>query len=330
MCCRDDLKYDIDGSFMNFPSISLSDTPEDTLENFFKMRADTIAKGVKGEGNKFACQHCKEWVKADWEFNSFITYVNMSFYPSPCQAHCCYCGLNGNLTNTTSTRVDESYKKLFDCLDIAKKYKLIEPTGIAFWQVSCGEITIHPYKKRIMQLVKGARTCYFTNGFIFDEDIARELHDNPLASINISIDAGTPETWYKVKGVNNFAKVLENLAKYSDSASTKEKITFKYIVMPDINDSNEDFLALTYIMKFFGINKLNIARDFSVSYAISNRVAYNSEKFIDKKLIASVARLIEICQIKGLDFVLSSLYTHEERLATKNLADKLLQAFLNR
>ena len=48
MCCRDDLKYDIDGSFMNFPSISLSDTPEDTLENFFKMRADTIAKGIKG------------------------------------------------------------------------------------------------------------------------------------------------------------------------------------------------------------------------------------------------------------------------------------------
>ena len=54
------------------------------------------------------------------------------------------------------------------------------------WQISTGEITIHPYKDRILDLVKNDRACFYTNAFIFDEKIAANLKVNPNSAINLS------------------------------------------------------------------------------------------------------------------------------------------------
>ena len=40
---------------------------------------------------------------------------------------------------------------------------------------------------------------FYTNAFIYDEDIANILKKNKNARLNISIDAGTPQTWKKIK-----------------------------------------------------------------------------------------------------------------------------------
>lgn len=62
----------------------------------------------------------------------------------------------------------------------------------AAWQVSCGEIAIHPYHDRILQLVRKKHAVFYTNCMKYDEAVAQNLHDNPKSSINFSIDAGTP------------------------------------------------------------------------------------------------------------------------------------------
>ena len=43
------------------------------------------------------------------------------------------------------------------------------------WQVTCGEISIHPYKKRFLELIEGRPALFFTNGFRYDEGIAQHI-----------------------------------------------------------------------------------------------------------------------------------------------------------
>lgn len=171
------------------------------------------------------------------------------------------------------------YEKIFELLQFAKKQKFIAPRGVAHYQISNGEIAIHPFKDHILDFVKVERACFFTNGVIFDEGIARELHDNPLASINISIDSGKPETWHKVKGVNNFIKVRENLVQYSKNCFHPNQITVKYIILPGINDDYEDFISCVNFINSLNISNLRISRDANVLTAMIKGNKVVTEKF---------------------------------------------------
>ena len=165
-----------------------------------------------------------------------------------------------------------------------------ESTGMiaadAIWQVASGEIAIHPYKDKILKLVRDKNVRILTNSFIYDEGVAEILNENCLASINLSIDAGTSKTWNKVKGVNNFDNVLKNLEKYSACSIRPEQVTLKYIILPGINDNLEDYQGIIDIMKQLKIKKLIISRDnrFRIEKLIicnsyKSKPEYNNERY---------------------------------------------------
>jgi len=122
--------------------------------------------------------------------------------------------------------VIESYRKIFDILDYAGKINLISPN--ATYQVSLGEITIHPFKEKIYEFVQHSNTIFFTNCFNYDEQIAKNISANISSSINFSIDAGTSETWHNVKGFDNFNIVNTNLKKYRANSNHSEQIHLNF------------------------------------------------------------------------------------------------------
>jgi adenine C2-methylase RlmN of 23S rRNA A2503 and tRNA A37 len=117
-----------------------------------------------------------------------------------------------------------------------------------------------------MNLVKNRRAAFFTNCFIYDEAIENNLKVNPNSSIDLSIDAGTPESWAKVKGVDNFDEVVANLYKYAKACSIPDQITLKYIILPDFNDDWNDFLGVVKIMKDLNISYITLSRDVTTKY----------------------------------------------------------------
>jgi adenine C2-methylase RlmN of 23S rRNA A2503 and tRNA A37 len=153
---------------------------------------------------------------------------------------------------------------MFDFLEYADSVGAILPQAV--WQVSSGEITIHPFKKRIMDLVKNRRPVFYTNCFIYDEEIAETLRTNPNSGINLSIDSGTPETWAKVKGVDNFGEVTRNLYKYASVCQNPEQISIKYINLPGINDNFNDHNGIVKILKDLNIKTISLARDTNRKY----------------------------------------------------------------
>jgi len=252
----------------DLPAVPLCKSGKDTVESFRDMRAAVLREGAAVAGERVhtkGCAVCANWLPGDWVSDSAIRYVNFSMYPAPCQCRCIYCGVHKNdLEAFKDPAVLESYEALFAALDYALKEGMIGPE--AGWQVSAGEITIHPLKDRILNYVKNSPTMIYTNCFIYDEGIAAILKANPSASINLSIDAGTEKTWHKIKGFDNFDQVTSNLVKYYKSSYRKGQITLKYIILPGINDNYEDFSSVIEIMKVLGVRHLTLARDARTKY----------------------------------------------------------------
>ena len=257
------------------------------------------------------CRKCANFCKGNWSGgDGLIHYVNLSMYPSPCQCQCIYCDIHtsGKDKEVDEERTKNAYERLFSLVELAESLGLVAENAI--YQVSCGEITIHPYRQRIMSLVRGKHVCFYTNCFKYDEDIANMLHDDICSSINLSIDAGTSETWYRVKGFHNFDSVLSNLQKYKSKCAGTEQITFKYIVLPGINDSQEDYLGIVKIMEDLEIKRLVLSRDVNEKYGVTEN---------DKiGLISAASKLALICSEKQIEVVYGN-YTLNEQNSIESL-----------
>lgn len=270
-------------------------TPEETYRAVNEFRQNMIMAGIqlatKGTISDImkGCLKCPKFKKKEWRENDKIYFVNISTYPAPCQCRCIYCAYWRNNRMMSFRQQDkQQYERLFELINYLEKKELISPD--AYWQVASGEITIHPMKSEIYTLVKDKHVELCSNGFIYDEDLASLLKTNPLATINISIDAGTAETWKKVKGFDNFEKVLGNLKRYRN-VSRSGQICLKYIILPGINDSKENFKKVLEIANDLDVKKFVISRDLA---------SKNKEK---DWLSAQI--LIDMCTQKGQYYELS-------------------------
>jgi len=210
--------------------------------------------------------------------------------------------------------VAESYEKIFGALDYAKKIGLLAAN--ASWQISGGEIAIHPYKDRILSLVKNQPAVFYTNCFIFDENIAQNLAANPRSAINLSIDSGTSSTWFKVKNVDNFDIVRDNLTRYFSRSAKPGQITLKYIVFPGINSKLEEYSSLIEIMKQLQVKHLTIARD--------TRFKYKLDAKQSEELIKATGYLAAMLHKNERTFDMFTFAPHEREWVI-SLAKELLQ-----
>lgn len=82
------------------------------------------------------------------------------------------------------------------------------------------------------------------------------------AAINVSLDCGTRETFRKIKGVDAFERVVQNLISYSVSAS--KAIDLKYIFLPGINDNMSDVDGFIDIVGKCNARTVVISSDYTV------------------------------------------------------------------
>lgn len=310
LCCE---------SLPDIPRIPFCGTAEDTLRAFVGeglLAAVECARVTDDSRRHYTagCVNCAQFREGDWGITPLISYVNLSMYPSPCQSRCIYCHVYREDQSVTGEAARAAYEKLFQLLELAEQSGIVTPQAI--WQISCGEIAIHPYRDRIMELVRGKRAIFYTNCMKFDEAVAQNLRNNPSSAINLSIDAGMPETWKRVKGRDNFDTVLESLVKYHAAGPGPGQITMKYIILPDLNDFLEDYLSLAEIMKALEVRHLSLSRDVRTKYSLSREERV--------KLTGAAAYLLAICHKNGITCDMVT-FTQEEEAEAVELANEILQ-----
>ena len=317
----------------NHPRIEVSDTAEESIRRLLEMRTEIISESIKfglpgnyvtEEKRKFTsvCAECVHYRMDNWGMggDGLIHIVNLAMYPAPCQSKCLYCEVHGTEMAVMSTQGHTlSYQRMFTIVEWAYNNGVIAKD--ALWQIVCGEITIHPFKDRFYKLVEGQATTFFTNCFEFDERIAANLASNPRSSVYLSIDSGTRETWRKVKGSDNFDKVLENLKKYFNSSAQPGQIGLKYLILPGVNDNTSDYSELISIMDDLKVNQLTIACD--------NRRKYYEDRDAEvmERLIAAGGYLTAALKRNGKTANISlNEYKPDQRDRILAYADDLLMS----
>lgn len=230
----------------------------ETVNSFLKQR-DTYIEDLQRPHTQGPCDNCPDLRMAEWNADRKVNILSLSL-SYPCQLSCIYCKLanDKNLPN----REEELKKacsidinKLLNALKKNGKFHPSEPV-----QISGGEITVSPKKEELLNAVGEYPLQIFTNGILYDEKIAKLTARDDGSFLNISLDAGTKETYRLVKGLDVYEKVCETLRKYKDKGS---HILLKYIILPE-NCSKEDFDGFTALAEEIVPMSVSIACDVRV------------------------------------------------------------------
>ena len=102
----------------------------------------------------------------------------------------------------------------------------LNPAGSVTW--GGGDISALPDFNAVSQLFidYGVKQNFKTSGYKYLKGVAGALDKN-LGCVEVSVDAGTRETYAKVKGKDVFDAVMHNLARYAEHGS----IQLKYVAM---------------------------------------------------------------------------------------------------
>ncbi len=205
------------------------------------------------------CKRCSE-------LNSYITNEKVKEFPNvvdrlyfhnnmSCNAHCVYCcywwrkrGYNYKVLPLVKSLIDNK---------ILSKNTYVYMSG--------GEITIYPEFDDLVYTLLDyivSRIEILTSGIKYCKSIEEALRRNQCMLL-ISPDAGCRETYKKIKQVDCFDDVINNIKTYiSHVDSAKENIILKYIIVDDINDNENEmksFLDLAYDM---GIKNVRLDIDY--------------------------------------------------------------------
>jgi pyruvate-formate lyase-activating enzyme len=169
-------------------------------------------------------------------------HTGTNYKDDVCNFSCIYC----NATKVLRDGMGKNFG-LYELL--VKLSAHIDFQGIII-SLSTGEFLARKNSEDILKFLdgKGAKISLTSNSSIYSGTLASLIRNGRVAGINTSLDAGTAETFARVKntGVDCFKRVRDNITKYSRLGC---KYYLKYIILAGINDNENDIYGFIDICK---------------------------------------------------------------------------------
>lgn len=179
------------------------------------------------------CKGCVYLKEQEWDSENYISFMNFNNWRN-CNEHCIYCGLN-----------DEGFEKrpqynVYPFIkDMADKGYL-RPGGHI--TIAGGEPSFAPEFDDLVELLLDKNfDCIriLSNGTKYSKVIERGLKEGHLGIV-VSVDSGSREMFQKIKRFDFYDIVWENLKKYASVQFKDDLVKTKYIIIPDVNDNEEE------------------------------------------------------------------------------------------
>ena len=182
------------------------------------------------------CIGCVFLEEKEWDEEDYINFLQFNYWVL-CNSKCSYC------YEVQNKKMFEKIKP-YDAVPVIKdmiERKILRPGGeVSF---GGGEPTIAPEFEELIKLLSenGFRNMRIhSSGIKFSPAIEKAIKMGVL-NVVISIDAGSEKTYKKIKNVNAYKKVLENMKKYAAANKAGYGLmTSKYIIIPNINDNRKE------------------------------------------------------------------------------------------
>lgn len=220
-------------------------------------------------GAMVACKHCvmnKEQYIVSRDYKKH--YKAVAFYQETCAdclSHCVYCCVGGNSKEATVRpssldsyaafadsvfgldRVDDDFTCALDMSERDYDQKI----ALAIKCLSRADMRPLSYK---------INSCLL----VYSEHLA-ELLRQGMAYVIWSLDAGTQETYKRIKQIDAFDNAVKNVRRYiEEDAFDGRFIVAKYLIVKNVNDNPEEFDAYLRVVKELGLRFVSLSFDFNV------------------------------------------------------------------
>jgi len=201
-----------------------------------------------------ACDNCSQVSERYYPITPTSWTINYFCNGGICNYRCSYCTLT-NAPVVDSDKGKHSLAKMIStCKDeglLFEDYRVVLSTA--------GEPTLHPDRKEFYNSFDGSELIVNTNGSVFDKDLFDTMNKK-MVLLTCSVDAGTRETFFHIKGVDCFEKVIKNLTKYAKASIGI--VALKYIFIPGVNDTEADIEGFISLCKESNATFVIIAIDY--------------------------------------------------------------------
>ena len=265
-CCK---RFHVDGAVKgDAVLLDTKDLGEDPVGEILNAKSRLLQEINSPDFSKSHQCHGCPWLKKyeeDISLNLSLSQISFEMH-SVCNMRCTYCsdvyygGLNPDY-NVDSLLA--SLKQYLSTLSFSA------PT-IVF---GGGEPVIFKDFKKILDFsvdVEPSQFRIFTNSVVFSQEIKNYI-DQDKIYVTTSIDAGCEDTFFKIRGLNAYHRVISNLTKYA--SCNPKNVTIKYIFTEDNSGLNEveGFLAAISEAKLINCS-FQISSDFKFDSLSSEQI----------------------------------------------------------
>jgi len=201
------------------------------------------------------CKDCVYLQTKDWPEENHIRSVIFDHFTA-CNCDCEYCYTHENKEKYNSIK---SYNVLNIVKDMHER-GILQRGQIGF---GGGEPTILPEFDDLLNylLDNGYDNINVpTSGIRYSPVLERGVSEGKVRVL-CSLDCGCRETFKRIKNIDAFDKVIENLKRYTKAQKYYENVNSKYIICPGINDNIEEGQKWMSICKTIGIDALTISME---------------------------------------------------------------------
>lgn len=236
-----------------------------------------IQRDVQRNGGTFdACKGCIFFEYGEWDKKDYIDMLLLTHWIH-CNSKCVYCPA---IRDEELIKYNQHYNVLPVIKDMMKR-KILSKN--AFVSIAGGESTIYPEFEELLHALLDygiSDIVINTSGIKYSPAISKGLEQGKV-KILISLDAGTKETHKRLKLVDSFDDVVENLEKYANSQTRdKHLVSTKYIIVPGINDNKEEVNEWLELNKRLGINPLSLDIDIGWFHENNDKVPQEINELI--------------------------------------------------
>jgi pyruvate-formate lyase-activating enzyme len=151
----------------------------------------------------------------------------------------------------------------------------LNPKGDVTW--GGGDISALPAFNEVSDLFRdyGVSQIFKTSGFKYLRGVAQTIKMK-RGVLEVSVDAGTPATYAKIKGRNAFARVTENLHRYRENGDVR----LKFIAEKD-NLNDEDIGGFVELARSLGINRVTVTPEWTQCHSKELATPYYCDRIAE-------------------------------------------------
>ena len=229
------------------------------------------------------CLNCPECREDNWDETIAINQYTF-FHYSKCSSNCNYCE---SMDNKALYNSFQEYK-VVPILEELKKNGCLDFNGYtSFW---CGEATeIAEFEDIINFFLENNQGYYHihTSGLFYNKSI-ETLLKNAGAEICIVLDSSDKETFLRIKGIDKYDVVWDNIRKYNFAKKDYNLVSLKYVFSPGINDNQNQIEKWLEKVVQEGIKKVVLDLD--------GRYLYYNKKRMPASLPEKVTFIKNFCK----------------------------------